>query len=288
MRAFLLSLAFAGILLGIVTSHRALARARAGWPSFEERVLVPAPRLARVMSLGYGELAADLAWARTLVYYGEGLDKGSSLAYVDPLLEVVNALDPSFYPAYRWGAYATTYRKGTATQEEFEASVRVLERGLARFPEDWELHWLYGLRLAYDLKSDDPAVMARNRDLAASHMETAMRLPGAPADLALTAASLRTRLGQKDRALRELREMILTTDDPKARARLEARYGELASEAQRTLVSEAATRLERERQTALPFAPPTFYILLGPRPPRLGLEELAAPEVVDLESEGEE
>ena len=91
--------------------------------------MVPSPRFARIASAGYGELAADLAWARTLVYYGEGMDAGSSLAYVDPLLEVVNALDPWFYDPYRWGAFATTYRRSTSTQEEFLASIRVLERG---------------------------------------------------------------------------------------------------------------------------------------------------------------
>ena len=54
--------------------------------------MVPSPRFARIASAGYGELAADLAWARTLVYYGEGMDAGSSLAYVDPLLEVAGLL----------------------------------------------------------------------------------------------------------------------------------------------------------------------------------------------------
>src|SRR5688572_14777230 len=76
LRSVLLALAFAGIISGLFLTHRALARSRAGWPSIEERVFVPSPTAARVLSLGYGELAADLAWARTLVYYGDGMDKG--------------------------------------------------------------------------------------------------------------------------------------------------------------------------------------------------------------------
>ena len=247
--------------------------------------MVPSPRFARLASAGYNELAADLAWARTLVYYGEGMDEGSSLAYVDPLLSVVNALDPWFYPPYRWGAYATTYRRSTATQEEFLASIRVLERGLSRFPDDGDLHWLCGLRYAYDLHSDDPAQQARWRELGAGHLEKAVRLPGARPGLALLAATLRTELGQKDRALRELREMILNTDDVKARTRLEKRYGELASDLAKSAVAQAADELVSAWRANLPYAPTTFYILLGPRPRRLGLEELTRPETVDVAPE---
>jgi hypothetical protein len=268
-----------------VLTHRGLLGERAKWPRIEERVLVPTPREARFLSLGYGELAADLAWIRTLVYYGDGLEKGFSLADVEALVEVVNALDPRFYAPYRWGAFAITYRTGRATQEEFRASARILERGMTHFPKDWELPWLYGLRHAYDLRSDDAAEQARLREVAATYLGRAMRLPGAPADIALTVASLRTGLGQKDRALRELREMILTTEDPEARLQLERRYAELASETARTAVAEAATEFEAEWRQNAPFAPPTLHVLLGPRPTWMSLRDLVEPEVVILEDE---
>jgi hypothetical protein len=125
------------------------------------------------------------------------------------------------------------------------------------------------------------------KDLGATYLERAMSLPGAPTRLALNVASLRTELGQKDRALRELREMILNTDDPEGRKRLEDRYASLADEAARETVAEAREKLDAAWKNNLPFAPSTLYVLLGPRPaPWPSLQDLTSPPIVDRE-EGE-
>lgn len=279
-----LSVVFAGALAGAVVAQGGLQRERQTWPVVEEAVLVPAGTAARIMSLGYRELFADLFWTRTLVYYGEGLSENLSLAWVDALVGAVNALDPQFRRPYRWGAFATTYKNGAATQAEFEASVRVLERGVKAFPEDHELLWLLGLRYTFDLTPKDDAEKTRNAELGATYMERAMRAPGAPATYALSAAALRTRLGQTERALKELEEMILNTSDPRARAQLEAKYRDLADAGAADALAEEAKRFDAKWQAALPFAPPSLYVLVGDRPPRAmsRLDELAAPPTVEL------
>ena len=278
-----LTVVLVGALGVAIAAQGGLQRQRLAWPVVEEAVLVPSPAAARIMSLGYRELVADLFWTRTLVYYGEGLSENLSLAWVDSLVATVNALDPLFRRPYRWGAFATTYKRGAATQEEFKASVRVLERGVKAFPEDHELLWLLGLRYTFDLAAADDAEKTRNAERGATYMERAMRAPGAPATYALSAAALRTRLGQTERALKELEEMILNTSDPRARAQLEARYRDLADAGAADAIAEEAKRFDAKWQADLPFAPPSLYVLMGDRPPRAmrRLDELAAPPTLE-------
>jgi hypothetical protein len=249
-----------------IPQRQALALRRA-MPEIDAHVTMPAPAAARLLSLGHNELLADLTWIRTLVYYGDGLAQNHGMPDVEKLILLMNRLDPWFRRPYFWGAHATTYRRQEATQEEFRASADILRRAVARFPADYEMAWLLGLRLYFDLRSPDPQEQARLREEGAMYIERAMRLPGAPSDLPVLAATLRTRLGQKERALRELREMILTTEDERARETLEAKYAALANDASSSEIGSAAKKLEAEWKANLPYVPPSLYILLGPPPP---------------------
>jgi hypothetical protein len=266
-----------------VFAHGRTRAIRDAYPEADERAYVPPASAARILTLGHNELFADLYWAKTLIYYGGGMEKNSDLADVEPLLALVNRLDPWFRRPYWWGAYGVVYRKGAATSHEFESSVAILERGLQTFPNDWELTWLLGLRYFLDLKSDNPEVQAKYKELGASYIEKAMRLPGAPSDLPILAATLRTRIGQRDRALRELREMILTQNDPEVREQLIAKYSALAS-ADAAEVAEAASAFTDEWQKALPYAPPSLYLLIGPRPASgIDLKSTAQGDVFDVQ-----
>lgn len=261
--------ALAAVLYAVIALARADARAtRESWPKLETHVFIPPKGAARMLSLGYNELAADTAWARLLVYFGDGFAKGWSLSDVEPLMELVNALDPRFRRPYIWGGYATVFRQQgqPATQEEFKASIAILERGVAAYPDDWELNWVLGNRYWHDLRSDDPDERRKSRELGAAYIEKAMRCPKAPADLPLLAATMRTELGQHERALRELREMILTTEDAQAREKLVARYARMAGEDQGRALAQAREAFIREWEVNLPYAPSGFYIFVGPRP----------------------
>lgn len=221
------ALGLAGLLVAIATAalaHRAALALRAD-SQVDVHIFVPTPEAARLLALGEHELWADLAWIRTLVYYGDGMVHQTGMPDVEKLIALVNRLDPRFRKAYIWGSHATTFRHQTATLEEYQASVEVLRRGVLAFPKDWELHWLLGFRLYQDLapKAATEAEQRRLREEGASYIERAMRLPNAPSNLPLLAANYRSKLGQTERALRELREMILTTEDENAREQLQAR-----------------------------------------------------------------
>jgi hypothetical protein len=256
----------------------------------EARVTVPPPGMARLASGRYNELAADLAWVRTLVHYGSMLEQGLGIRDLEALLAVTNALDPWFKAPYRWGSNALVFTERAGQRlltnaDDLLASVRLLERAIQRFPDDWEFRWQLGLMYYLDLPADDPDGRRRLQEIGAAYMEQAMRRPGAPDDLPLVAASLRTRLGQKDRALANLREMIMSTRDPAARRKLEERYAALASEEASQAIAEAARAFEAEWRAHLPYAPETLHVLVGPRPPEAldpaALADVAVVELLD-------
>lgn len=250
---------------------------RATWPAVEENAVVPPADLAPILSLGYRELAADLAWSRLLVYYGSSRIGDSDFRYLEDLIDTVLALDPRFKRVYRWAAYSVTHRTGYATQEELALSVRYLERAMEAFPDDYEYFWLAGLRYWLDLNPEDEDLRRRYRERGAELIEQAMRKPNAPPGLATLAASLRTELGQVERALSELREMILTTDDVEAREKMVERFALLSDD--RDLADEleaASERFDAAWKAEMPYAPPSLYVIIGDEPsPVIDFEELA-------------
>lgn len=251
---------------------------RASWPKTADTLLVPPAEAVPFAGAVVGrELLADVVWARMLVYYGGNWAGEGDLSQLEPLIDVVMALAPRFKPVYEFAAYATTYKGGTATQAEFQTSVRYLERAMRQYPDDYRYFWIAGLRYYYDLWSPDPAVKRRYRERGADLIEQAMRKPNAPADLATTAASMRSKLGQHERAVDSLRQMVLITDNQEARdkmlQRLRVERPDLADEVER-----AAEALNEEWQRDMPSVPLDLYILLGPPPPRvIDFRRLATP-----------
>lgn len=282
-----------GALLLIASRTHQTALALRGQSVTDPHVWVPRPGLARILSLGENELLADLVWVRTLVYYGDGLVHHTGMPDVDKLIELVNALDPQFRRPYRWGGFATVFRMQVATPAEYESSVNILRRGVAAFPRDWELHWTLGIRLYFDIKGTTEEEGRKLHEEGAAEIEQAMHLPGAPPNLAVTALAMRTKLGQRDRALRELRELLLTTEDPKVRAELQKHYAELESEDVSEELGRAAASEDQAWKADAPWTPRSFWHILGP-PPTSGIdlnriargERFGAFDASDLEKSG--
>ena len=277
-RSILIALVIAG-LLGLASHSlgRAIRTERATWPPEQADVyLLPSPDTAPLLSGGYRQVAADVTWARALVYYGSSLVGDADFRYLERFIDNVLALDPRFHRAYKWAAYSVTFQNERATQEEYRLAIKYLELGMKAFPDDYEFFWSAGIRYFLDLYSEDPEERRSYRERGAELMEQAMRKPNAPDGLASFAASLRMKLGQKQQALANLREMILLTQDEEAQATLLRRYQSLAGEEFPDEARKAKEDLERSWQTELPWADLTMFIILGERPsPRIDFDELA-------------
>jgi hypothetical protein len=156
----------------------------------------------------------------------------------------------------------------------------VLERGIVEFPDSYRLVELAGQIYIGDLETDDPAQRAEWDEKGAALLEHAVRMPNAPIGAAAQVAAIRTKLGQHERAVRDLRELILNADEGAARQRLIEKLAELEARDAAELEEELqfhAERFERAWKAALPEAPAAMYILLGDPPtPYIDFAELAA------------
>lgn len=241
-----------------------------------EEPYAPSPGMAPLLSLGYREAAADLLFFRLVGYFG---GTGATSPGVAGLVEAILAMDPGYYKVYEWGGRAIIAARHGVTNETAERAVAILERGTARYPDDYRIPKLAGEILLFNIKPRDDAERTALRDRAARLLEAAVRKPDAPADAATLAADLRSKLGQRQRAIDGLREMMLITPDVKVQAQLaeklagleQADAAEVASE-----LLEARKQFETTWRTERPALPASLYLLIGPRvAPGFDLGDLA-------------
>lgn len=142
-------------------------------------------------TLGYRTLVADLYWIRTVVYFGrQRLSKveGKTYDLLYPYLDLVTSLDPRFLVAYRFGAIFLSERYPDGPHRP-DLAITLLERGIARNPDRWELPHDLGF-VHYFARQDYTA--------AAEWFERASAYTGAPFWLQSTAATMRTRGGDRE------------------------------------------------------------------------------------------
>jgi hypothetical protein len=225
----------------------------------------PSPTSAPIISLGYHEAFADLFWIRLTGYFG-GPD--STADGIASIVEAINALDPRYQRPYEYGARAITIAQHGVTQDSYLRSVAILERGMKEFPDDWKLPMLAGQIYTQDLETKDPAQRRAWDERGTLLTESAIRKPGAPTDAATWVAFMQTKLGQRERAIQDLREMILVTRDDNARRTLLEKLAKLVdSDADEVAaeVFEERKRFDSKWQHDRPTIPAAMYILLGPR-----------------------
>jgi hypothetical protein len=242
------------------------AREAAG--SHEDGIVEPyAPSTASapIVCLGYREAVADLFWIRLTGYFG-GPD--STADGIAGIVEAINALDPQYHRPYEYGARAVTIAQHGVTQDSYRRSVAILEKGMQQFPDDWKLPMLAGQIYTQDLETKDPAQRRAWDERGTLLTESAVRKPGAPTDAATWVAFMQTKLGQRERAIADLREMILVTRDDIARRTLIDKLAKLADSDADELAAEVfeeRKRFDSKWSHDRPTIPAGMYILLGPR-----------------------
>lgn len=268
--ALVAAIAIAGARVARQAAERAAPRVLADEP------YAPAPDTAPVVSLGYRELVADLLFLRLTGYFG---GSESTTRGVAGLVEAIVALDPQYHRIYEWGSRAITLASRGVDNAAYLRAIAVLETGARQFPDDWKLPYLAGQIYTQDLRTDDPAQRRAWDERGTLLTESAIRKPNAPIEAATWAATMRTRLGQHQRAVDGLREMLLVTEDNTARARLLAKLADLENDSANELASElleARHRFEAAWYGTRPAVPASMYVLLGaPLAPRFDLSELA-------------
>jgi hypothetical protein len=227
----------------------------------------PSPAMAPIVSLGYRELTADVLWIRFVGYVGTFEADASA---VGDVVEAIAALDPGYRRIYETGARAMAFAQTGVQQTTTLRAIAILEEGMARFPNDWKIPDLAGDMYIQDLVTTDPAQRRAWDERGVLLIESAIRKPGAPVAAATYAATMRTKLGQQERAIANLREMILITSDDYARQRMIDKLSKMI-DANKDAVQAELDELRGEFMRAWrhdrPDLPPTLYVLVGPRRP---------------------
>jgi hypothetical protein len=236
----------------------------------------PSAVAAPIICLGFREAAADLLSIRLMGYFGS---RESSADGVASLTEAIVALDPRDKRMYDYGANAMTIAATGTTQQTFRRAIAVLEQGITQFPDDWKMPLLASDIYSQDLVTTDPAQRRAWDERATELAEASVRKPGAPQEAATWVAFMQTKLGQRDRAIQNLRELLLVTRDEDVRKKLIDKLAELSNMDSAELAGELYEQRRAAEASWLhdrPDIPPTTYFLLGPRlAPGFDLTDLA-------------
>jgi hypothetical protein len=250
--------------LGVARGAKVIAQSQLDAEQVSEPY-APSPTAAPYLSLGYREAMADMIFVRLRGYFGDPAARVDSIA---SLCEAIVTLDARLHIAYEFCGNAMTFINFNSPNAIYLRAITLLERGAREYPKDWRIPMLAGQIYTQDLKTDDPAQRREWDEKGTLLVESAIRKPGAPAELGDWAAVMRTKYGQRERAVEGLREMILVTSDTKARKVLIERLAKLQKQDADEIASElyeARKDFTVEWQTERPMLSATWYILLGNR-----------------------
>ena len=203
-----------------------------------ELIYLPTPATARLMSFGFQQLVADWYWVRGIQYFVEPAQELNQYRNLGDFMEVVVGVDPDFKYAYKFAGISIPYDTGRLHFAHTDRAISFLERGLARWPNDWQMRLYLGFYLL-NFRNDPTG--------AAEQFEKAGPIRGAPPYLARFAAKLFSLNGEVARAKAFTEHMLATTEDPEEQARLRKRLEEIEMESSLREVEAAAGRFRTEQ-----------------------------------------
>lgn len=234
----------------------------------EDVYVLPPPADLHASTLGWDAAAVDLLWAKLLVEYGvhwsEHREFRDVPSYVDAILEI----EPDYAPVYRYVDTMLAYRPLQGTEADVRAARAYLERGTRERPLDSKVWMQCGQFVAFIAPSflhTDADREAWRQD-GARFIERAVEL-GADADLAIAAASILTRAGATDEAVRYLERAYAFTEHPSMTVVHESigkRLAVLQASTMRDRADETARAIDARWTRELPFLARSEYVLLGP------------------------
>lgn len=245
--------------LGVVYEKRAPGHASG---TGRDLIYLPSPQQARLMALGFTNVVADYYWVRALQYFTDPTQSINQYKNLADFLEVVVGVDPDYEFAYKFAGMAIPYDSGRFRFVNTKRSTSFLERGVKRFPNNWQLHFFLGYN--YLNFHNEPMK-------AAASFEAASKIPGAPTYFAAFAARIYSVGGDIDRALEFSKGVLASTTDPEIQGIMKARVLDLEVEKELRRIeagakafSEATGRLPKDLAelvaSGFPRAPPTFSL----------------------------
>jgi hypothetical protein len=229
---------------------------------------LPPPAQLRAITLGWDAAAVDLLWAKLLVEYGIHWSERREFKDVPKYVDAILELEPTYAPMYRFVDTMLAYRPLQGTEDDVRLARAYLERGTRARIDDARVWMQYGQFLAFIGPSflHDEREKDAWRKVGAEAIGHAAEL-GADADRAVAAASMLTRAGATQAAIRYLEHAYAFTEHPSMTEIHESigrRLVELQAGARRTAADAAAHAIDARWRSEIPFLSRGQYLLLGP------------------------
>jgi hypothetical protein len=154
------------------------------------------------VSLGYQRALADVLWFRAISYFGHHYRSDGVYRWLANLCDAVTDLDPQAEHAYAFGGVILPWEAS-----QVDEGITLLEKGVRNLPDSWRLQYLLGFNYYF---------FTGDLDAASRRLETAARVPGAPAFLGPLAATVQASHYGPDDAIAFLAE--LERADPRGEA----------------------------------------------------------------------
>lgn len=168
------------------------------------------------------DFLADMLWLRAIYYFGQHALTDRQFPYLLNLLDIITDLVPRWEYPFLSGAVIIPDLDKTS-----DDALYIIEKGLAYHPENWQLWFFKGYHF---WKNGD------NLE-AANALQKAAVLPGAPVYLAQLSATLLTRAGRREMALRFLEQSLEMIQDPRQREFIISKIKKVKAESHGTSTS---------------------------------------------------
>ena len=200
-----LALALAALVPLVPWSQARIDRLGGGFRAQEEVLYLWSGDQVKRLLPGFEAVAADLYWLRTVQYFGgqRAFDRNKRFELLRPLAEITVTLDPRLEVAYRYGAIFLSEAPPVGAGRPGEG-IELLEKGARNLPLSWRLRQEQGFFTFLFL---------HDADRAASILNGAAEIPGAPFWLRTLAADLAAKGGDRASARRMWQQMYDQSDE---------------------------------------------------------------------------
>jgi tetratricopeptide (TPR) repeat protein len=164
---------------------------------------LPSAEYIKFVTLGFDNFFSDVLWFNTINYFGKQLKGSRDYRWLNQMCDLVTELDPKKKYAFEFCSTMLSWET-----KDFEASNKILDRGIENNPDYWRLWYLRGFNYWYFFDDRQKAI----RD-----MTRASKCPESPPFVATLAASLIADSEDIKNSIRFLEDMIRNSSDENAK-----------------------------------------------------------------------
>ena len=245
-----------------LTDLQMRARQMATRDEIGELYYLPPKQVLRATALGYNELAADLVWLRTINYFADRLFSDRDFSHLQRYVDTALALDEHFEELYRFAPSMFTNR-GRHNNASVLQAIALLRRAHQTFPQNHRYPFSIGAYYLTDLRPATPEQRKQWRRKGADWIRRAALIGADTPWLPALAARIYSEQGQRELAVRHLKEMYLTTQNPRTKKQIASKLRQLNAEHVASELSEQARALaKRVRESPIAFVGTDLLILI--------------------------